>query len=197
MTALEQWQKLSVMQRRLAAGVSLVVGVWLVNLIGLGPLRQDIRRLRDQVRDTEQRLMRAVSVNTQAATILQAFEAYRSYVPGSVSEGDAAHTQSQVQSDVEAAVRASGMSLLNVKPVSASTHDGASTVSVALELEATPEQLIRLLDSLQRSTQLLKVTQMAMRLTDERALTLRCSMVITKLLLTPLPAAPAGGPASS
>lgn len=188
MTLLERWQRLPILQRRLAAGVSLVFGVWLVNLIGLGPLRQDIRRLRDQVRETEQRLMRAVSVNTQATTILQAFEAYRSYVPGSVSEGDSAHTQSQVQSEVEAAVRASGMSLLNVKPVSASTHNGASTVSVSLELEATPEQLIRLLDGLQRSTQLLKVTQMAMRLTDERALTLRGSMVITKLLLTPLPA---------
>ena len=66
-------------------------------------------------------------------------------------------------------------------------YEAGSTVSVALELEATPAQLINLLDNLQRSTQLLKVTQMTLRLTNEQASTLRCTMVISKLLLAPPP----------
>ena len=66
-----------------------------------------------------------------------------------------------------------------------SVHDVAQRIGLTQE---RVRQLIRLLDSLQRSAQLLKVTQMAMRLTDERALTLRCSLIISKLLLTPLPA---------
>ncbi len=187
MTGLEQWQKLSVMQRRVAMGASLLAGVWLIDRVGLAPLRRDLHQLHQQVQEAEQRLSRAVSVNTQATTIRTAFEAYRSYVPTAPIPEDAVRSQGQVQSEVEAAVRASGITLLNVKPLSGGPHATDTTVSVTLELEATPAQLIHLLDGLQRSTQLLKVTQMALRLTDAHAATLRCSMVITKLLLAPLP----------
>ncbi len=187
MRVLEPWQRLSVTQRRVALTLSVLAGVWLIESLGLGPLRRQIRQLRQQVQDTEQRLARAVSVSAHATTIRTAFEAYRPYVPAtSPALNDAVRVQSQVQSEVEAAVRVSGINLLNVKPVSTGTREVGSTVSVALELETTPEQLITLLDSVQRSTQLLKVTHMALRLTDEHAATLRCSMMITKLLLSPL-----------
>jgi len=57
-------------------------------------------------------------------------------------------------------------------------------VRVNLETELSSTQLVKLLDRLQRSTHLLKVTELNIRVVEGRVL--RASCVISTLLLGPL-----------
>jgi hypothetical protein len=52
---------------------------------------------------------------------------------------------------------------------------------VSLETESSPTQLVQLLDRMQRSARLLRVTQLSLRVVEGRAL--RASIVISQLTL--------------
>ncbi len=170
------WQRLTKRQRLVAGIVSSFAVAGLITA-ALRPLRHLLSRLSREVQQTEQRLLDAMAANRDAETVTAAFAAYEPYV---ASSGSTESELAAVLSEVESAVRESGVTLLNLKPAAA--RAGADqTISVAMDGEAAPEQLVRLLDRLQRSTRLLKVTELTVRVSESK--TLRTSMVITKLLL--------------
>jgi len=173
----QRWQRLSRRQQITAfAGVGLGV-LWLVNAAALRPLRRHLARLHAEARQTEQGLVDALVAGQQASGVNSAFEAYASYVrPSAAPEAELA----VILSEVESAVRQSGMVLLNLKPVT--LRDGqADSISVTVDGEADPEQLMNLLDRIQRSSRLLKVTELSVRVSEQQRL--RASLVISKLLL--------------
>ncbi len=181
---LERWQKLSSRQRQIVAAIGGLAALSLAYVIGIRPLRVRLWKLHEQVQETEERLIRATAATAKADSVLRAYEAYRPYVPATPTTAtDSVKVQSHVQSEVESALRASGVSLVYVKPAPSTPGQQAVMVSVNVEAEATPEQLVTLLDLLQRSTQLLKVTEFTLRAEGENSTTLRCSLVISKLLL--------------
>ena len=181
---LERWQKLSARQQQIVAAMGGLVALNLMYAVGIRPLRVRLWKLHEQVHETEERLIRATAATAKADSVLRAYEAYRPYVPATPTTAtDSVKIQSHVQSEVESAVRASGVSLVYVKPAPSTSGKQTSMVSVSVEAEATPEQLVALLDLLQRSTQLLKVTELTLRAEGENSTTLRCSLVISKLLL--------------
>lgn len=175
---LQRWQRLSRRQQAAVLIVGSVATVWGMDGIALRPLRQRVRELRRQVRETEQRLADSIVASAQANAVNRAFTAYEPYIttPAGSSESELAG----LLSEVESAVRQSGMVLLNLRPVSGRSGT-ANTVSVTVEGEASPSQLVQLLDLLQRSTRLLKVAELTVRVSEAK--TLRTSLVISKLLL--------------
>lgn len=174
---LRRFQALSARQR-LGWGVAgaLMIG-WGVYGVAVHPLHRRLTQLREDVRRAEEQLLDAIDATDQAEAIEQAFTAYESYVRPS---GSAESELAGVLSEVEAAVRQSGMTLLNLRPA-AGRPDAGRTVSVVVDGESTPTQLVRVLDQLQRSSRLLKITQLSVRVSEQK--TLRSSLVVSKLLL--------------
>lgn len=175
--AMQQWQRLNKRQQRWVLLLAGLVAVWGADGLLLRPLRRRLMTLHREVRETEQRLIEATVASAQVETVNQAFEQYAAYLKkgtGSVETELAA-----ALTEVESAVRDLGIVLINLKQGSAGASE--STVSVSVECEASPTQLVQLLDRLQRSVRLLKVTQLNVRASD--AQTLRASLVVSKLLV--------------
>ena len=171
------WRKLGKRQQLIITVLGGALLLWMTDLVTLRPLRYHLHHLHEEVRGAEQRLVDGVIANEQAGAVNKAFEAYASYVkPVGAPESELAG----VLSEVEAAVRQSGMVLLNLKPLS-QRADASSAISVTIDGEATPSQLVRLLDQLQRSPHLLKVAELTVRVSESQ--TLRTSLVISRLLL--------------
>ena len=182
----EWWKKLSVVQRRLALLGALTALVAVIELVGLRPLRHQLTQTRRDVRSLEQQLTRAITLSAQAHAIEQAYEAYRPFLPSDEAVAhlrDPVRAQNQAQSEIESDARAIGMNVLTVRP--ASETSATDRLMVAMEAEATPAQLIQWLDHVRRSPSLLSVSRLAIRVPDDNAGLLRCSMVVTKLLLGP------------
>ena len=164
----QQWTRLDRRQRRLVVVLGILLFGWLIDFVILRPLRTHLVQLRHDVRETEQRLKDALVAASQADAVSAAFEGYRPYLS---ARGSPEAELAAVLTEVEAAVRDAGMVLLSLKPAS----------QASVDVEATPGQLVRVLDRLQRSVQLLKVTELSIRVSEDR--TLRSSLVVSKLLL--------------
>lgn len=174
---IQRWQRLNRRQQLAVFVVGGALGLWLIDTAMLKPLRHHLRRVHRQVQETEQRLLEALVADGQAESVQQAFGAYGPYVrPAGSPEAELAG----LLSEVESAVRASGMVLLNLKPVTLRQSE-SHIIGVTLESEATTGQLVQFLDTVQRSTRLLKVTELTVRVSDDQ--TLRTSCVVSKLLL--------------
>ena len=172
-----RWQRLGKRQQ-LAVGLGggLLV-LWLVDTIALAPLRRGLHRLHQEVRETEQRLIDALIANQQAARVNEAYATYEPYVKPSGSP------EAELAAEVESAVRDAGMTVLSLRPVT--QRDATDpTVRVSVDGEASPAQLVKLFDRFQRSTQLLKITELTVRAAEGGVL--RTSMEISKLLLKPV-----------
>ena len=183
-----RWQRLPKRQQLIAclAGGGLLLGT--VDALLLRPLRRQLGHLRQDVRTAEQQLVEAVIANNQAKAVNRAFSDYEPYVrPVGSPEAELA----SVLSEMEDAVHQSGLVLLSLKPVPPQGA-AANTVSVTIEGESTPDQLWQLLDAIQRSTRLLRVTDLTVRVTEGR--NLRSSFVISRLLLA---SPPSSGTAAS
>jgi len=172
----QQWQRLNKRQQRWILLLAGLIAVWGADGLLLRPLRRRLMALHREVRDTEQRLIDATVASAQAETVNQTFERYVPYLKeaGSV-ETELAGTLTEVES----AVRDLGIVLINLKQGTAGDSD--RTVSVSIECEASPTQLVQLLDRLQRSVHLLRVTQLNVRASDAK--TLRVSLAVSKLLV--------------
>ena len=173
----QRWQRLSRRQQVILLIIGSTAVVWTMDTLALRPLRRHVRALHQQLRDTTQRLSEAVVAGDQAKAVNRAYTAYEPYLTTSgSSEADLA----AVLSEVEAGVREAGMTLFNLKP--ASSRPGTEGIlSVSVDGEASPSQLARLLDLVQRSPHLLKVTELTIRVSEGK--TLRTSFVISKLVL--------------
>lgn len=170
-----RWQRLSKRQQLIASvGLAIVVLV-VADRLALRPLRHQLRRLRQEVQEMERRLIEAMIANQQAEAVNQAYAAYEPYAkPAGSPESELAG----VLSEVESAVRQSGMVLLNLKPITAG-EGAAHRVSVTLDGEGSPGQLVGLFDRIQRSPRLLKITDLTVRVSEGQ--TLRASFVISQL----------------
>lgn len=174
---LRVWQRLSKRQQLVATILGGLAVLWMLDLITLRPLRRHLHQLREEVRATEQRLVNGVIADGQADGVNKAFQAYAAYAqPAGSPESELAG----VLSEVEAAVRQSGVALLNLRPSSQRGENGGA-ISVSVDGEATPKQLVQLLDAIERSPHLLKVAELTVRVSEAK--TLRTSLVISKLLL--------------
>lgn len=174
---LQRWQRLSKRQRLILSVVAALTVAWGLDAVLLRPLRRRLAFLQGQVRDTERRLLDAITASGQAEAVHRAFHAYEPYAAGSES----AETElANVLSEVESTIRQSGMTLLNLRPTT-ERNASTDTIQVSAETEAHPQQLVALLDHVQRSTRLLKVTELNVRVSESK--TLRVSLVISKLLL--------------
>ena len=169
------WQRLTRWQRRALLVGSGMLALWVAAAFLLF-LSARLAQLNAQVRDTEARLMASTVASAQAEDVNRALDAYQPYVqPG----GDAQAESGVVYAEIQSAVRDLGMPLINLKQ--GEIASGKKTVTVSLECEASPSQLVQLLDRVQRSTHLLKVTGLTVRVTESKGL--RVSLVISKLLL--------------
>ncbi|MBI3996904.1 MAG: hypothetical protein HY352_04525 [Candidatus Omnitrophica bacterium] len=169
-----QWTK----TQRLVAGIVLsVAAVWIVYLAVLRPLHRQVVRLRDEVQNAEQRLVEAVAASQQVEKVGKAFAAYQPYVVPAASQE---LERAGFASEVESALRASGMAVLSLNQV-APREQAPETISVSVEAESSPGQLMQFLSLVQRSTRLLKVTELAVRSSESK--TLRSSLVISKLIV--------------
>lgn len=178
---MKRWQRLSKRQRLIAAcaGGFLLVGA--VDALLLRPLRRQLSRLHQDVQAAERQLAEAVVANNQAKAVNQAFSDYAPYVrPTGSPEAELA----SILSEVESAIHESGLVLLSLKPVPPQVA-ATNAVSVTIEGESAPNQLWQLLDAIQRSTRLLRVTDLTVRAAEGKAL--RSSFVVSKLLLASPP----------
>ena len=174
------WKQLNRRQQRLVLLLGVAAAVGLADAVALRPLRLRLVQLHREVRETEQRLVDAMVAGAQTDAVAHALGPYQPYLqPAGSEESELA----AVLTEVESAVRASGMVLLNLKP-QVSGKGLANAVSVIVEAEASPPQLVELLDRLQRSSRLLRVMELNVRVSEGR--TLRASLVVSKLLLGPV-----------
>ena len=171
------WQRLGTQQRAIVRLVAGCLAAWVVYAAILRPLARQWSRLRQEVREAKAALVEAVRASLQADSVNHAFAAYEAYARPSGSVDSALPT---ALSEVEAAVREVGMSRLDLKP-SSSCNETTAVLCLTMEAESTPSQLVQLLDQLQRSPHLFKVTELRVRVTEGK--TLRSSLVISKLLL--------------
>ena len=180
MTPLEErWRRLSRQQQIVGFIVGGLATIILVDFAALRPLRHRVKSLKGAISDAEQRLAQAMAV---AGVADQVNKTYAAYVPYAKSSGTVEAELAGFLGEVESAVRGAGVTVLNLKPLA--PKEGATDIhslSVALEGESAPEALLKLLDRLQRSQRLLKVTELTVRVSEQR--TLRSSVVISKLLL--------------
>lgn len=170
------WKRLTRRQQRIILIVGGTVAFLASDAVLLRPLRARLAQLNRHVRETEQRLMTATVASTQAEDVNRVFDAYQPYAQPA---GDAQSESGIVYAEIQSAVRDLGMPLISLRQ--GEIADGKPTVTVSLECEASPSQLVQLLDRVQRSTHLLKVTNLNARVTEGKSL--RVSLVISKLLL--------------
>ncbi len=173
---LQRWQRLKKGQRLVAGVLGTLFMLWAVDLIAFRPLRRHLHALEQEVQQTKKQLIDATIADQNSANVAKAFKAYGPY---STVSGAPETELAGLLSDVETSVRQSGMVLLNLKP-SARVVSG-NTIGVAVDGESSPEQLMRLLDQLQRSQRALKVTELSIRVSESK--TLRVAMVVSKLLI--------------
>ncbi len=178
-TLLRRWQALPARQRKLLSVLTVFFALWAAEAMMLRPLQRQLAGLHQQVREAEQQLIQATIASAQAASVDEAFTAYAPYLqPAGSREAEMA----AVLTEVESAVREAGMVLLNLKPDEETS--GATVITIRVEAEASPAQLMQLLDRLQRSTHLLKVSGLSARVAEGRML--RTSLVIQKRLAAPV-----------
>ena len=171
------WQRLSKRQQLTALLLGGGVLIFSVDAVALSPLRRRVSQLHQDVRETERQFLDAVVASYKTRAVSQALPLYGPFMQPA---GSAEVELASALGEVEAAVRTSGVALLNLKPVA--QRDGATeAMNITVEVEASPTQLIRLLDAIQRSAKLLKVAELNLRVSEAK--TLRASMVINKLLL--------------
>ena len=174
----QRWQRLSKRQQLILLILVGVVALWAFDAVAFRPLlRGRLNALKRQAKAAEQQLVNATIASAQAGSVNRAFEAYQAYIK---TAGTAEAELAAVLTEVESAVRESGMVLLNLRPVS-EREAAPDRVSVTVETEASPAQLVQLLDRIQRSSHLLKVTELALRVSESQ--TLRSSLIVSKLLL--------------
>lgn len=174
---LQRWQRLSNGQRLAATLLGTVLAAWLVDAAALRPLRRHVRHLQREVQQTEQQLLAAVAATQNSDAVTSAFKTYAAYVKPSGPEDAGV---AGVMSEVESTLRESGAYLISQKQ--AGSRDAAAhAISVSIDIESTPEQLVKFLDRLERSPSLLKVAELTVRVSENK--TLRSSMVVSKLLL--------------
>jgi len=174
----QQWQRFSKWQQLAVFVLGSFVIIGTVYAVVLGPLWRWASRLVAEVHQTEARFVDAVAASRQADVVNKAFRAYEPYVkPSGPVEAELAG----FLSEVEAALHQAGLVVLNLKPVTPREGD-VETISVTVEGESSPGQLIQFLSAVQRSVRLLKVTELTIR-TSSEGHALRSSMMITKLLL--------------
>lgn len=178
MSLTPQWQRLSKWQQLVVfvIGSGAIIGV--VYAVVLGPLWRWVSHLVAEVHQTEVRFVDAVAASRQADGVNKAFKAYAPYV---TSSGPVEAELAGFLSEVEAALHQAGLVVLNLKPVTPREGD-VETISVTVEGESSPGQLIQFLSAVQRSVRLLKVTELTIR-TSSEGHALRSSMVISKLML--------------
>lgn len=174
---LQRWQRLSKGQRLAAALAGTALAAWLVDAAALRPLRRHVLGLQAEVRQTEQQLLAAVAATHNAEAVTQALKAYAPYVQPSGPEDAGV---AGLMSEVESTLRESGAYLVSQRQ--AGNRDAAGhAISVNIDIESTPGQLVKFLDRLARSASLLKVAELTVRVSENK--TLRASMVVSKLLL--------------
>ena len=172
---LQRWQRLKKNQQFVVGIIGSLFMLWFVDFIALRPLRNRLQVLNQEVEQTRQKLLNATAADHNAANVSKAFKGYESFAaPSGAPETELAG----LLSDVENTVRQSGVVLLNLKP---GQRGAERSISVAVDGESSPEQLMRLLDALQRSQRALKVTDLSVRVSESK--TLRVAMVISKLLI--------------
>lgn len=172
------WQRLSKRQQLIVIVGASAALIWAADAVALRPLRRHLGQLHREAREAEEQLVEALVASRQADEVNRAFSAYAAYVhPAQPTEAEMANALTEV----EGATRESGMTLLNLKP-SLARQGETGTISVTLESEGSPAQLVQFLNRIQRSTNLLKVTELTVRASAEGR-SLRTSMVISKLLL--------------
>ena len=173
---LQRWQRLKKGQRLVAGMTGTLFMLWAVDLIAFRPLRQHLHALGQEVQQTKKKLIDATIADQNSANVTKAFKAYE---PFAAVSGSPETELAGLLSDVETTVRQSGVVLLNLKP--SARGSSGSTISIAVDGESSPEQLMRLLDQLQRSQRALKVTELSIRVSESK--TLRVAMVVSKLLI--------------
>jgi len=175
---IDRWQRLGKRQQLLAVIAGSVGTMLLMDLIALRPLRQHVQELNQKVSTAEQQLLQAIAAQHRADEVNKAFTAYAPYVhPAGSLESELAG----FVGEVESALHQSGITVINFKPVTSRDEAPATVIRVAIEGESIPAQLMQFLSLVQRSTRVLKVTELSVRTTDIK--TLRSSIVISKLLL--------------
>ena len=173
----ERWRQLPRRQQRLLIGFCAAAAVGLSDLTVWRPLRAHAQQLGRQVEQGERQLVESLVAGSQAEEVAAAFAAYQPYLMPSGSPDAVLAT---VLTEVETAVREAGAMLINLRPTE-ETASADDSVAVLMEGEAGSEQLVRLLDRLQRSPQLLRVSELTVRVVEGSLL--RTTMVIEKLLL--------------
>lgn len=171
------WQRLPKRQQTMARFAGGGLFLWGLGQLTLHPLQQRLQTLKADVTAAETRLLAATAASQQTERVQKAFVPYQGYVKTPAArEVELAG----FMTEVEQAAKEAGIAEPYLKPLKA--PEGTSLVlSAAMEAEASPAQLIALLDQIQRSTRLLRVKEMTVRVTEKR--TLRSSLVIEKLLL--------------
>lgn len=175
-SVITRWQRLNKGQRLVTGIIGALFALWAVDLMAFRPLRRRLREMGREVQGTKAKLLEATIADQNAANVTKAFKAYAPYAAAS---GSPETELAGLLSDVETTIRKSGVVLLNLKPSARSAS--SETISVAVDGESSPEQLMRLLDQLQRSQRALKVTELSIRVSESK--TLRVAMVVSKLLL--------------
>ncbi len=174
----ERWRRLSRRQQLTLLIGGGLVALWAADSAAFRPLRSRLASLKRDVQAAEQELVHSLLAVRQREAVAKAFTAYEPYVKPS---GSAEAEVAGFSSEVESALSKSGMVVLSLKPVTPRAGARTDAISVAIEGESSPGQLLQFLEAIQRSPRLLKVTELAVRVSESR--TLRCSLVISKLLL--------------
>lgn len=172
---LARWQRLRKSQQIAVGILGSLALIGLVDLVALRPIRNRLRALAIEVKQTEQKLRAATEANDNALNVSKAFKNYASYAAASAS---ADVELANLLSDVETTLRQSGVILLNLKPAQRSKEN---VISIAVDGESSAEQLMRMLDAFQRSQRALKITELSIRVSESK--TLRVAMVVSKLLI--------------
>lgn len=174
-----RWHALPQRYRQLLFALAVLLVCLGVDGIMIRPLRRQLARLHERIREAEQRLTEATIASGQAEAVAQAFTAYAPYAqPSGSREAELAG----LLTEVESAVRETGMVLLNLKPEDIGA-DAGKALAIRVEAEAGTAQLLQLLDRLQRSPRLLNVSELSVRVAEGR--TLRTTLVITRRRLLP------------
>lgn len=171
------WQRVPKPQQVLLRLLGVGLLLWGVGQVTLRPLQRRLRALKAEVAEAEARLLAATAASQQTERMQKAFAPYQPYVKKPAApEVELAG----FMTEVEQAAKDAGIAEPYLKPLK-TPEATPQVLSATMEAEASPAQLIALLDTIQRSTRLLRVKELTVRVTEGR--TLRSSLVIEKLLL--------------
>jgi len=179
MINLEFFNKLSKKERIGLVVALVIIIVVLVDKLVISPVGEKFRRIDQEIDFSEKKLSRDLRNINNKDLIESEYKKYKDFVKKSSSSDE--EDVANILAEIESLARSTGVNLVDIKPQATKRTDFYKEYAIAVEVEASMEQVITFLYNLNNSEQLLRAVKLRIGLKSKESSLMKASLLVTKI----------------